>query len=211
MKSISKLNKVFDRVKYEKNYLKNKNYANHIKVCENGILISIVLSNVIPHIIKYKNSQNTATLFKKIGTDLHSFLLKEEWDKYKKSDNYNYYLNLGSKPASVQISLGGGKAVISNVEQSKNYKIEQGLSTEEFYKRLDQILGVLDESDYFKLGSDLSEIIAENSKIFEFINTETEDDRVQRIIVPSSDIDNQIIELLAVDTDKLVMICEPNK
>ncbi len=52
--------------------------------------------------------------------------------------------------------LHSSQVVKSKVEESNNYKIEQGLSTEEFYKRLDQILGFLNDSDYFKLWFDLS-------------------------------------------------------
>ncbi len=90
MNSLSKLDNVLNMVKTDKRLLNNKTYINHIILSENGI---IVLSNIIPHIMKYKMSQNTASLYAKIGKDLHSNLLNVEWNKYKKSDNYK--INLG--------------------------------------------------------------------------------------------------------------------
>lgn len=65
MSSISKQDKVFIRFKEDKRYLKNKIYKNHILLTPNGIIVSIVLTNIIPHMMKYKSNQNTATLLKK--------------------------------------------------------------------------------------------------------------------------------------------------
>lgn len=93
-------------------------------------------------------------------------MLKEEWSKYKNTDNYNINLGSGVIGEAGHAGSGSVKVVKSKVEQSNNYRIEEGLSTEEFHKRLDQILGHLNDSDYFKLGFDLAEIIAQNSKIF---------------------------------------------
>lgn len=194
MNSISKLDKVLNTIKTDKRYLKNKNYRNHILLSENGLIISIVLSNVIPHIMKYKASQNTATLFNRIGKELHSNLLNNEWIKYDKNEK-----------ATLTVEK-------YYVEQNNNkYEIEKGLSKEEFYIRLDEILGIISSDDYFKLGCDLAEIVSENSNLFNFMNVANEDNTVQRIIVPGHKLEDQIVKLLAVDTEKLVMICEPCK
>lgn len=194
MNSISKLEKVLNTIKEDKRYLKNKKYRYHIMLSENGIIVSIVLSNIIPHMMKFKSNQNTATLFKRIGKELHSNLLNNEWNKYDNNEKAtltqkNYY-----------------------VEQNKNkYEIEKGLSKEEFNIRLDEILGIISSDDYFKLGCDLAEIVSENSNLFNFMNVPNEDNTVQRIIVPGAKLEDQIVKLLAVDTEKLVMICEPCK
>lgn len=196
--SISKLDKVLNTIKEDKRYLKNKSYRNHIMISENGIIISIVLSNIIPHMMKYKSNQNTATLFERIGKDLHKILLNNEWDKYENIENSTQ--KIYSCPL---------------LEQNNNNlyaEIEKGLSKEEFYIRLDEILGNISSDDYFRLGCDLAEIVSENSNMFNFINVKNEEDNtVQRVVVPGKELDEQIIKLLAVESDKLIMICEPCK
>jgi len=74
--SISKLNKVLNLFKENKCYLINKTYRNHINLSQNSIIISIVLTNIIPHLTKYKLNQNTAILFKNISMKLHRNLLQ---------------------------------------------------------------------------------------------------------------------------------------
>jgi len=199
MNSISKLDKVLNTIKTDKRYLKNKSYRNHIMLSENGIIVSIVLSNIIPHMMKYKSSQNTATLFKRIGTDLHSNLLNNEWYKYA---NTNTKKKKDTDHTQKNYSLE---------QNNNNYEFEKGLSKEEFYIRLDEILGIISSDDYFKLGCDLADIISENSNMFKFMNVANEDNTVQRVIVPGKELDDQIVKLLAVDTEKLVMICKPCK
>ena len=119
IQSILKLDRVLNTIKADNRYLKNKSYRNHIMISDNGIIVSIVLSNIIPHIMKYKSSKNTATLFKRIGLDLHSNLLNNEWYKYE-----NTVINM-SKIYSVELN-------------SNKYEIEKGLSKEEFYKKLEK-------------------------------------------------------------------------
>jgi hypothetical protein len=196
MNSISKLDKVLNTIKEDKRYLKNKRYRNHIMISDNGIIVSIVLSNIIPHMMKYKSNQNTATLFERIGKDFHKILLYNEWYKYDKTDNDIIYS-------------------CCSLEQNNNNfyaEIEKGLSKEDFYIRLDEILGIISTDDYFRLGCDLAEIISENSNMFTFMNVKNdEDNTVQRVVVPGKELDDQIIKLLAVDSEKLIMICEPSK
>jgi hypothetical protein len=192
--SISKLDNILNAIKRDKRMLNNKSYRNHIHLSENGIIISIVLTNVIPHIMKNKSSQNTATLFNNIGKELHNNLLINEWKKYKKCsvDSVNYEI------------------ILNNSKNSLN-KIEEGLNEEEFLYKLNKLLGTISSDDYFKLGSDLVEIIGENSKIFIVTNVKGENNEVHRIIVPGQELSDEIIRLLAVDTEKLVMISEPSK
>jgi DNA-dependent RNA polymerase len=195
MSSISKLDKVLNIFKEDKRYLKKKIYRNHIILAKNGIIVSIVLTNIIPHMMKYRSNQNTATLFKQIGMELHSNLLHNEWCEYN---------NISKKDPMLDICY--------SIEQNNNnYKIENGLSKKEFYIRLNDILGIISSDDYFKLGCDLSEIISENSELFKFINVPNEDNTVQRIVVPGKKLEDQIVKLLAIDMDKLVMICEACK
>lgn len=61
--SISKLDNILNRIKMDKRYLMGKSYVNHIRVTDNGVIVSIVLSNIIPHIIKNRNFENIASLF----------------------------------------------------------------------------------------------------------------------------------------------------
>jgi len=60
-----------DLKKNNKKYLKDKKYRKLILALSNDEIISIVLSNVIPHCIKYENivKQNLVSLYEKIGKD----------------------------------------------------------------------------------------------------------------------------------------------
>ena len=78
MNSISKLDKVLTQFKQEKRNFRNKSYRNHIMLADNGIIVSVVLCNIIPHLMKNKVSQNTATVFQKMGHDLHNNILNIE-------------------------------------------------------------------------------------------------------------------------------------
>jgi hypothetical protein len=210
--SMSILDKVLNTIKTDKRYLKNKAYRNHIMLSENGIIVSIVLSNTIPHLMKYKSNQNTATLFNRIGKELHSNLLNNEWYKYNKTENATLLPTLSF--ATPEDWMGRTPQTQKNysVEQNnKNYEIKKGLSKEEFNIRLNEILGIISSDDYFKLGCDLAEIVAENSSLFKFINVPNEDNTVQRVIVPGKRLEDKIVNLLGIDTEKLVMICEPCK
>lgn len=198
MGTFSKLDKVLNLIKEDKRYLMNKTYRNHIILSKNGIIVSIILTNIIPHMIKYKLNQNTATLFKNIGMELHRNLLQNQWTLYS---------NIKHKHSSVT-----SEKLIYSLQLNNNYyKIENGLSKFEFYDRLNDILGIISNEDYFKLGCDLSEIISENSNLYKFINIPMEDNTVQRAIVPGKKLEDQIVKLLSVELDKFPMVCEPCK
>nr|QWO71405.1 RNA polymerase [Termitomyces sp. K1Ag] len=195
--SISALDRVLNIIKSDRRYLKNKAYRNHIMLTENGIIVSIVLSNTIPHLMKYQSNQNIATLFYRLGKELHTNLLNIEWHKYN-----NTYKD--TELSAVEINY--------SVELNKNkFEFKKGLSKDQFSLRLNEILGTISSDDYFKLGCDLAEIVSENSNLFKFMNVPNEDNTVQRIIVPDIGLDDKIVKLLGVDTEKLVMICEPSK
>lgn len=102
MSSISKLDKVLIVFKANKKNLNKKSYKHHIILSENGIIVSVVVPHPSllrcfaprPHLMKHKISQNTATVFKKIGTELHRHLLNNEWLKYNNVKDGNYNLEL---------------------------------------------------------------------------------------------------------------------
>jgi hypothetical protein len=91
------------------------------------------------------------------------------------------------------------------------HKIEIGLSEKEFNTKLSDLLGVISNDDYFKLGCDLSEIISENSHIFKFMNIPNDDNTIQRVVVAGTELHEQIVKLLAIETEKIVMVSEPVK
>lgn len=188
LNSTSKLDKVFNTIKANKRLLKNKKYCNYIILSDNGVLISIVLCNIIPHLMKNNLNQNTATLFQKIGKDIHKYLLHNEWKKYKGNTN-NFCIKL------------------NNIDYLTN-----SISKEEFIKWLENILGYLTFDDYFKLGFDVAKIISNNCNLFKFENiVNREDDTIQRVVIPGEELENEITKMLAIDTEKLVMICKPCK
>jgi hypothetical protein len=96
-------------------------------------------------------------------------------------------------------------------ESFANKEVKKGLSKKEFSIKLDEILGNISSDDYFKLGFDLTEIIASNSNIFKLINIADEDNTVKRVVVADKELNIEIFRALAVYSEKLVMICEPNK
>lgn len=175
MSSISKLDKVLIVFKANKKNLNKKSYKHHIILSENGIIVSVVVPHPSllppqrvgcvttprPHLMKHKISQNTATVFKKIGTELHRNLLNNEWLKYNNVKDGNYNLEL------------------DNIM----YEFDNGLSEGEFNTKLSELLGIISNDDYFKLGSDLSEIISENNNLFKFMNIANDDNTIQRVIV----------------------------
>nr|QWO71409.1 RNA polymerase [Termitomyces sp. T123] len=205
MSSISKLDKVLNLFKQDKRYLMNKTYRNHIILSQNGVIVSIVLSNIIPHMMKNKLNHNTATVFKRIGKELHSNFLQNEWSIYTNTNKKKSLKTVEDVEDTVE------DLFYSIQINNNNYKIENGLSKIEFYDILNDILGIISSDDYFKLGCDLSEIISENCDLFKFINIPKEDNTVQRVIVPGKKLEDQIIKLLSVDLEKLVMVCEPCK
>jgi DNA-dependent RNA polymerase len=290
--SYSKLDNILNRIKMDKRYLMGKSYVNHIRATENSVIVSIVLSNIIPHIIKNRNFENTASLFQKIGLELHNNLLTIEWDKYNNTNNYQFDANWIESSQSVQDSkIGRSFLQQLDVDHKKNdydsttetndslldrkkvnkltapyglsstplshiinefiteyegfspygsefvgfsldssgfsglyperqlggdksfakKEVKKGLSKTEFSLKLDEILGNISSDDYFKLGFDLTEIIASNSKMFKLINKPDEDNTVKRVVVADKELDNEIFRALAVYCEKLVMICEPNK
>lgn len=277
--SILKLEKILNKIKKDKRYLMGKSYANHIRITENSVIISIVISNIIPHIMKNHNLEKTASLFKKIGLELHKNLLDIEWEKYNKTKDYLFDVSSIVGSLSIQenqIALMeqlevdnnsidyvsttetkdrhlNGKIVnkltdlyglnsksMANIEElgtnypgfspygsefegfsgiyperliveDESFAKKEALSKEEFSKKLDEILGKISSDDYFKLGLDLTEIIASNSNFFKIINIADEDNTVKRVIVPDKDIEIEIFRSLAIYTEKLVMIWEPCK
>jgi hypothetical protein len=79
--NIEKLDRDILDLKFNDNRsLKNKNYRNLILAMNNSDIISIVLSNVIPHCVKYNNihNQNIASLYEKIGIELTKNFYKNE-------------------------------------------------------------------------------------------------------------------------------------
>lgn len=93
---------------------------------------------------------------------------------------------------------------------SQKNKWKKGLSKKEFSIKLDEILGNISSYDYFKLGIFLTEIIASNSNIFKIINIADEGNTVKRVVVADKGLNIEIFRALAVYTEKLVMIYEPN-
>jgi len=90
------------------------------------------------------------------------------------------------------------KLIYSIQLNNNNYKLKNGLSKIKFYNRLNEILGIISNNDYFKLECDLSEIISENNII-------------QRAIVPGKNLKDQIVKLLSVKLDKFSIICKSSK
>jgi len=67
--------------------LKFKKYRKLLLAVNISDIISIVISNVVPHCIKYANlnKQNIASLYEKIGKDIIKIFYNKEWERYLES------------------------------------------------------------------------------------------------------------------------------
>jgi hypothetical protein len=164
--NIVKLDRDIQDLKEDKRALRGKNYKNLLKLMSNPDIISIVLSNVIPFCIKFYSllDQNIISLFEKVGKEIEKVFYRNEWFKYKKRNNKdwkdktdiilnNHYI----------VDIDNYEIKISGSLDVRGVIFEKGLSEHEFVSKLKNIIGSLDEDDYFKLGSDLIEFLSEKS------------------------------------------------
>jgi len=103
------------------------------------------------------------------------------------------------------------KLIYSIQLNNNNYKLKNSLFKIEFYNRLNKILGIISDNNYFKLKCDLSEIISENNNLYKFINILMENNIIQRAIVSDKNLEDQIVKLLSVKLDKFFMIYKSSK
>lgn len=80
LKNIEKTKRHLEDYINKKTYMKNKWYKNYILCIESEILISIVISNLIPFVVKYmsSNDHNSITILEKIGKKIIKNVFKSE-------------------------------------------------------------------------------------------------------------------------------------
>jgi hypothetical protein len=159
-------------------------------------IIYILICNLIPNCIN-NNRLKLASLYEKIGKDLIKANFNQEWVKYNKNiESYLFTYKLDD-----------------DLDNSKfNTKtFEKGLNKDEFIKILKGLVAELSNDDFFKLGSDLSEFIANKTDLFKLINKKNLDNTVNRILLPDKGLDEKILKIITLDSEVLPMVCLPVK
>jgi DNA-dependent RNA polymerase len=214
-------------------YLKGKSYKKLILSMNNSDIIAIVLTKVIPICIKYDTyfKQNITTLFEKIGKKVYNVYYNNEWDKYSnisseeenikykliKINKYDgneiklsYFINTIDYSTSLINTIDYSTSLINNISNN-GIIFEDNLSREDFLYKLEGIIGEISEDDFFKLGSDLVEFIAERSGLYKLENIRGEFNMLYRIIVPGPELKDKILSIITDDTDLLPMITQPEQ
>jgi len=203
--------------------LKFKKYRKLLLAVNISDIISIVISNVVPHCIKYANlnKQNIASLYEKIGKDIIKIFYNKEWERYLeslknlKSNSISESLNSESNGIFYSIDLEKFNIhLISSREERKMENIiifDKNLSSDKFRSKLKDIIGDINEIEYFKLGSDLTEYIAEKSLLFKLDNIRNDDGTVNRILIPGEKLNINLLNILTYESELLPMVNLPEK
>lgn len=196
LKNIEKTKRHLEDYINNKTYMKNKWYKNYILCIESEILISIVISNLIPFVVKYMNSNdhNSITILEKIGKKIIKNVFKSEWLKYEK----------------------GGEYKLKLLYDKKEFPINKGLTTDQFEVEISHILGgKITDSQYASLGRDISEIVSiggeQNLFWFDILRVDNNSPNFTTKILLGKDVNKYITNILAVDRKRLPMISEPLK
>jgi len=114
------------------------------------------------------------------------------------------------------LSLGNAKGKASLMLKGENEKgivFDSFLSEEEFLIELKEIVEAhkIDEDDHFKIGSDLTEFIASKSKLFKLDSVKVETKRANRFILPGTELKNEILNIITIDSDLIPMVSAPEE
>jgi hypothetical protein len=210
--NIIKLDRDLQDLKDDNRALKGKKYKLLLKLMSNPDIVSIVLSNVIPFCIKFDSilNQNVISLFEKVGKEIESVFYRNEWYKYlnrnkkewnDKSDTVlnNHYI----------INIKNYEIKIVDTIENMGIIFEDKLTENEFIDKLRNIVGVLTENDYFKIGLDLIEFISAKSSLFIIDNKKVDKETLKRYILPGDALKNNLLNIITQDSDLIPMISKP--
>ncbi|RKF57509.1 hypothetical protein GcM3_187027 [Golovinomyces cichoracearum] len=203
---VDNINEYLNKVKSNNILLKGKPYILYIKNTSNDVLISTVISYVLPEILKSDNLKDQAVtkLCVKIGKSLVKYLHHKEYNLY--CDHFN----------SFDDSFVNKTNFINNEMNYEYYfnnqyfSLEKGLSFDDFINKIfPKILS--DEEDFVKYGLDLLTVVAEKSDLFSINDFYDFEEKISyRVLLMDTNAKNSFLQMLSFDYSKLPMIYTPN-
>lgn len=194
LKSIKDTTNAIDTFKSTKTLLKGKSYVYCFINTPTEIIISIIISMVIPHILKHDKIENQSVtqLYDKIGYMLIKEYYKIEYNKYQQ-----WFNNNDDKEIVYKLKL-----------KDESISIEKGLDFNDFIDRLPYSFNT---TDYVKYACDMVELISIHSKLFSTNEIYNDDEKTsKRVLLISDETKNEILNLLSYNNNTLPMIVSPN-
>jgi len=214
-KTIDSASVAVDTLKNSKILLKGKTYLTCFTNTYTDIIISVVISNVIPHALKHEDvkKQYVTGLFKKIG-----FYLVREYNKKVYIDYKKWCTSLlhVSSQNFVDIDFNDHmtKERINTLLLEKPFRIEfegveikKSVSFNELIKCLHT--QSLTEVDYVKYGCDMVEFISEHTDLYEIFEEYESREKSYRFIGMSDESHSEILNLINNSDNTFPMICKP--
>ena len=211
IKNLIKLDQDLNDYKFlDKRFLKGKKYKNLLLFSKNHDIISIVISNVLPTCIKYDNINNinVVSLVGKIGNEISKTFFTNEWEKYSSinKDNINMSFFVDLKKYDIKLV-----DVLEKDKYTNGIIFDKNLSEDDFKEKLSNIIGNITDDDYYLLGLDLLEYIAEKSQLFMIHNIFIEKYHIRRTIIPGKNLEYNILNIISTDSELLPMISPPHR
>ncbi|SRR5260221_4325693 len=195
---INLLDRDLTDLKNNKRQLSNKVYMKYILNLENDLIISLVLSYVIPFCLN-KNKYTLTTLFEKIGKAIYIENFQPFWFYYK-----NNIKKTNGKDYSIEIDL-----------IQKKYKTPLFLNKEDFINNIIEnnldVYPILTKDQFFLLGIDIVEFFSKKSEFFKLSNEAKDKDKIYRVLLPDVGFNEFLLNIFNNDLDKLPMICTPSE
>lgn len=163
-------------------HLTNKSYKILFMSTPVDIIISIVITHVIPFALKHSilNDQKTTSLFEAIGKNLVN-----EYNNII----FNKYIN--NEP------IFNSKGIILN--------LPSGLSKQELILKLE----VIPSETYIKYALDLCILISEHTKLFKIVESFIDTQKSKRHIILDDNCKNQLLDVLTYNI-QMPMVSQPN-
>jgi hypothetical protein len=201
-------------LKTSKILLKGKVYSTCFINTDTDIIISVVISNVIPHGLKHDNitKQNITGLYKKIGVYLVREYNKTVYIEYKK-----WCISLLQRSGDKYDDIDFNDPVIK--ERINTLLLENPFIVEELeYKKyitFDQLAKDLHtqsytEVEYVKYGCDMVELISEHTNLYEIVeHYNSQEEKSYRLVTISDESRGEIFDLISYSDNTFPMIYKP--
>lgn len=214
--AIDSASMVINSLKNSKILLKGKLYSTCFINTHTDVIISVVISNVIPHGLKHDdvNKQYVTGLYKKIG----GYLVRE----YNKSVYIGYKTwcislleGYGMKKDYVDFDNPNIKDLVSKLLLENPFRIDrEGLEYKKYitFNELAKDLHTqsLTEVDYIKYGCDMVELISEHTNLYEIDeHYNYHEEKSSRLVVISDDSRKEILDLISYTDNTFPMIYKP--
>jgi len=187
--------------KNRKVYLKGKPFKYHLAYTDNNILLSVVISTVLPHILKNDDYQDHKVTYisSLIGKSLIKYFLQNEYRKYT-----DY---IKDNPTS--------SYKLTNYDTTDSILLSKGITYDDFLQKLDSLSintfsYVSDDGEFIKYGFFLISVISDNSKLFKIEEEYVEDNTTLRYFSMADNARNDLLHPFSYDFTAIPMIYSPN-